>query len=290
VRFSKYQALGNDYIVIDAADVAANLTPRRIRHICHRHFGVGSDGILLGSMVAGVGGYHLRIFNPDGSEAEKSGNGIRIFCKYLWEQGRVGSEPFVVLTKGGQARCRVRQGGKIVTVEMGKVSFDSRQIPVTGDDREVLNESIAVGGKRFRYCAATVGNPHCVMLGAEVSKEETCQYGPLIETDARFPHRTNVQFMETVDRGNVRIEIWERGAGYTLASGSSASAAAAVAFRLGLCDAGITVHMPGGRVGITVGEDYAITMTGPAARVFEGVLPDFAATVRTSERSCHDRL
>jgi len=272
VKFQKYQALGNDYIVIDAADIGVNLTPGRIRHICHRHYGIGSDGILVGSVAEDGDRYGLRILNPDGSEAEKSGNGIRIFCKYLWDQGVVGCEPFEVRTKGGLVRCRVHRGGKNVTVEMGEVSFDSQKIPVTGDAREVLNESIVVGGKAFRYCAATIGNPHCVIRGTEISKEETCKYGPLIETNARFPHRTNVQFMEILDRSNIRIEIWERGAGYTLASGSSGSAAAAVAFRLRLCDPRITVHMPGGRLRITVSADYAITMTGPVAKVFEGVI------------------
>jgi len=272
VKFCKYQALGNDYIVIDAADIGVNLTPRRIRHICHRNFGIGSDGILVGSVSADGDGYRLRIYNPDGSEAEKSGNGIRIFCKHLWDRGAVGLRPFEMRTKGGAVRCRVHRGGRNVTVAMGRVSFDSQAIPVTGARREVLNESIVVGGKTFRYCAATIGNPHCVILVTRVSKEETCKYGPLLETDARFPQRTNVQFMEARDGSNLRIEIWERGAGYTLASGSSASAAAAIAFRLGLCDARVTVHMPGGRVGISVAEDYGITMSGPATRVFTGVI------------------
>jgi diaminopimelate epimerase len=270
VRFHKYQALGNDYIVIDVADIAANLTRARIRRICDRHFGIGSDGMLVGTLPADGKPRSLRIFNPDGSEAEKSGNGIRIFCKYLWDRGVVGIEPFEVHTRGGVVRCRVHRGGRSITVEMGKVSFDSRQIPVTGGRREALNERIVVGGKEFRYCAATVGNPHCVVLGTAVSRDEARKYGPLIETDARFPHRINVQFMEILDRANIRIEIWERGAGYTLASGSSASAAAAVAFRLRLCDGRITVHMPGGKLGISVSPDYAITMTGPAEKVFEG--------------------
>jgi diaminopimelate epimerase len=129
-----------------------------------------------------------------------------------------------------------------------------------------------IGGASFEYCAATVGNPHCVILCREISKELARKYGPLIETDARFPNRTNVQFLQVIDRENIRIEIWERGAGYTLASGSSSTAAAAVAHRLGLCDSAITVHMPGGRLSISVTPTFSATMTGPVTRVCEGVM------------------
>jgi diaminopimelate epimerase len=131
---------------------------------------------------------------------------------------------------------------------------------------------MGISGIMFEYCAATVGNPHCVILGENPSPELARHYGPLIETDSRFPHRTNVQFLEVIDRQNIRIEIWERGAGYTLASGSSSTAAAAVAYRLGLCDSAITVHMPGGELAIRFSQDFAATMTGPVTRVCQGVI------------------
>jgi diaminopimelate epimerase len=272
MRYYKYHALGNDYIVINPADLDGELSSLQIRLICHRNYGLGSDGILLGPMKAENADFGLRIFNPDGSEAEKSGNGLRIFSRCLWDQGLVQENPFTVLTLGGKVESRVHPGGRHVTVEMGQVSFDSTRIPVTGAPREVLNETIVVQGRPWLFSAATIGNPHCVLLREEVSEEETRTLGPLIETNPLFPNRTNVQFMKVLDRSNIRIEIWERGAGYTLASGSSSSAAAAVARRLGLCGSAIVVHMPGGKLDIRVSEDFYIQMTGPVTKVSEGTL------------------
>ncbi len=274
MRFAKYHALGNDYLVIDPKDVPAPLTVARVRRVCHRNFGIGSDGILLGPLPSEAAAFGLRIYNPDGSEAEKSGNGLRIFSRYLWDRGLVGAEPFAIETPGGVVSATVMEGGRQVRVEMGRVSFWSDAIPVAGGKREVINESVEVRGRRFTFCAATVGNPHCVVPLAEVSEGLAREYGPALETHAMFPRRTNVQFLQVLDRGSIRIEIWERGAGYTLASGSSSSAAAAVAHRLGLCDRSITVHMPGGQIAIEIGEGYEIRMTGPVTRVGEGVLAE----------------
>jgi len=136
----------------------------------------------------------------------------------------------------------------------------------------VLNETMTVEGEELRFCAATVGNPHCVVLRTDVSEEEAKRLGPFIEKDSRFPNRTNVQFMKVLDRSHIQIEIWERGAGYTLASGSSSSAAAAVAYRLGLCRGQITVCMPGGELDIRISEDFSIQMTGPVTKIAEGTL------------------
>jgi diaminopimelate epimerase len=188
----------------------------------------------------------------------------------IYDRGLVHDAPFTIETLGGTVICHIQDYRKNVTVEMGEVSFLSTSIPVTGEEREVLREHMELDGARFEYCAATVGNPHCVILSENISPEITRQYGPLIETDSRFSHRTNVQFLEILDRRNIRIEIWERGAGYTLASGSSSTAAAAVAFKLGLCDSAITVHMPGGELAIGVNDDFTVTMTGPVTRVCEG--------------------
>lgn len=272
MQFFKYHALGNDYIVLNPTDTEGELTPSQIKSICHRNYGVGSDGILLGPLETSECDFALRIFNPDGSEAEKSGNGLRIFSRYLWDEGLVQEEPFTILTAGGRVRCQVYAGGKSVTIDMGRVSFDSAQIPLEGPPREVLNERILVDGKELTFCAATIGNPHCVILRDEVSADEARRWGPLIENDARFPNRTNVQFMKVLDRANIQIEIWERGAGYTLASGSSSSAAAAVAHRLGFCDSHIAVHTPGGKIDITVSSDFSISMTGPVTKIAEGTI------------------
>ena len=281
MKFFKYHALGNDYLVIDPQDWPSPLTPLQIKVICHRNFGVGSDGILLGPLPSDQARFALRIFNPDGSEAEKSGNGLRIFSRYLWDRKRVKDEEFDIQTPGGVVRSRVLDGGKTVRVEMGQVSFQSDRIPMTGPPREVINEKIAVGGRTFTFCAATIGNPHCVIPLPEISAELARQYGPLLETDAHFPKRTNVQFLKVLDPKNIQIEIWERGAGYTLASGSSSSAAAAVAHRLGFCDQSIAVHMPGGKLSIEIGDGFSILMTGPVTKVSEGTISAeiFALTI-----------
>jgi len=270
--FSKYHALGNDYIVIDPKDLAAPLTVEQVKLICHRNFGVGSDGILLGPSPSKIAKCALRIFNPDGSEAEKSGNGLRIFSRYLWDKKIVRNAEFQIETPGGVVHSTVMDKGRVVRVEMGKISFWSDEIPVAGPRREVINEPIHLRGQQFMFCAATVGNPHCVLPLPKISPELAKQLGPLLETHARFPNRTNVQLMKVIDRNNIQLEIWERGAGYTLASGSSSSAAAAVAHRLGLCDRDITVHMPGGQIRIEIGDDFAIRMTGGVTKVCDGVM------------------
>lgn len=268
MHFSKYHALGNDYLVLDPADAPQCPSAEDTIRICHRNFGLGSDGILYGPEKTDEADFGLRILNPDGSEAEKSGNGLRIFSRYLFDTGRAGEEPFTVMTLGGKVTCQVRDGGNEIEVEMGKVSFHSDDIPVVGEPREVLAEPVEINGQSWTTYAATIGNPHVVLPMEQVNKKLACELGPELETmTARFPNRTNVQLLQVLDRNNIRIEIWERGAGYTLASGSSSSAAAAVAHKMGACDADITVHCPGGDIGIRIGEDYAITMVGPATRV-----------------------
>ena len=274
MKFHKYHALGNDYIVLDPAEIGGLPSTEAVRRICHRNFGVGSDGILFGPSETSEADFGLRIFNPDGSEAEKSGNGLRIFARYLWDCGKVGSEAFTILTPGGVVEAKVSEDGTSVTIEMGRVSFDSTKIPVAGPALEVIDEVIEVEGEEIKFCAATIGNPHCVIVCDEVSEAQARRLGPAIENDERFPNRTNVQFMKVLDRGNIRIEIWERGAGYTLASGSSSCAAAAVAHRLGLCDSHITVHMPGGELAVRVNDDYSVTMTGPVTKVADGEMSD----------------
>lgn len=274
MKFHKYHALGNDYIVLDPAEIGGLPGVEAIRRICHRNFGVGSDGILFGPSETSEADFALRIFNPDGSEAEKSGNGLRIFARYLWDCGKVGLEVFTVSTPGGVVEAKVSEGGRCVTVEMGRVSFQSSEIPVAGAAREVVDEVIEVGGEEITFCAATIGNPHCVIVCDEVSEAQARRLGPAIENDERFVNRTNVQFMKVLDRANIRIEIWERGAGYTLASGSSSCAAAAVARKLGLCDSDMTVHMPGGKLSVRINDDFSATMTGPVTRAADGTICD----------------
>jgi diaminopimelate epimerase len=298
--FTKYHALGNDYIVIDPKNLAAPLTTEQVKTICHRNFGVGSDGILLGPLPSTTAKCALKIYNPDGSLAEKSGNGVRIFSRYLWDTKFVGNDEFALQTDGGIVRSTVFDGGKMARVEMGKVSFDSEKIPVTGAKREVINEKISGGGREFVFCAATIGNPHCVVVGRAspdvpgsagvppasvqtqlaagtaalpaISEAMAKEFGPLLEVHPNFPRKTNVQFLKVLDRANIQIEIWERGAGYTLASGSSSSASAAVAHKLGLVDKNVSVHCPGGVIEIEIREGFDILMTGSVTKVSDGVI------------------
>jgi len=263
-HYVKSHGLGNDYIVIDPANVPFAVTPEAVRLICDRHRGVGSDGILLVSPGGGAD-FGLRIFNPDGSEAEKSGNGARIFAKFLREHGYTDEDRFTLDTPGGRVTCALeREDGRVarVTVDMGKPRFDAL-------------DSIEVDGRRLEVTSVSIGNPHCVVIVPDLTKIDVHALGPKIERHPAFPKRTNVQFAEIVSRSEVRILIWERGAGYTLASGSSSCAVAAACQRKGLTDRDVTVSMPGGQLAITIADDGEIRMRGPVEEICAGDLsPD----------------
>lgn len=269
MRFHKYQALGNDYLVLEPEGVEASAPV--VRALCDRRLGVGADGVLIEAATTD-GRLAVRILNPDGSEAEKSGNGLRIFARYLWDAHRVAGEPFEVATLGGPVRCQVRDGGRTVFVAMGAARFDGAAIPVLGPDREVVDEAIEVAGERLRVTAVSLGNPHCVVFVEAPTEALARRLGPALEAHPLFPRRTNVQFARVVDRRRIAMEIWERGAGYTLASGSSACAVAAAAVRLGRCDPQVTVAMPGGELAIGVGAGFEVTLVGPVAKVAEGTV------------------
>jgi len=272
VQFTKYHGLGNDYLVMEPSAISAERALALAPRICHRNYGVGSDGILLGPLPSAAADFALRIINPDGSEAEKSGNGLRIFARYLHDTRRVGDAPFRIATAGGVALARVYPERGLIRMGMGRASFDSETVGVAGSKREVVAEPMQFAGLTLSCTCVSVGNPHCVISGVEVSEEKARTLGPQVERDPRFRNRTNVQLLEVIDGHNIRIQIWERGAGYTLASGSSASAAACAARRLDLCEARVTVHMPGGALEVEIGADYEVTQTGPATRVAEGAI------------------
>ncbi len=270
VHFKKYHGLGNDYIVIDPNINDVKMSPESIRLICDRNFGVGSDGILYGPIKSGDIP-ELRIFNPDGSEAEKSGNGLRIFAKYLFESKYVDKKNFSIKTLGGIVEVEIKDDtANLIKIGMGKVTFLSTEIPVTGKRREVVNEPLEVNGVEYIVTCLSIGNPHCVIPTANVSEEKARQLGPFVENHEMFPNRINMQLLKVIDRDNIEIRIWERGAGYTLASGSSSCAAAAAAHKLGLVDRTINVKMPGGNLLIEIGDNKEIYMTGPVEGVFEG--------------------
>ncbi len=267
MKFHKYQALGNDYIVINPRETNVTLNREIIQWMCDRQIGIGADGVLYGPVVINKQ-LQLRIFNPDGSEAEKSGNGLRIFARYLWDHNMVQEETFTIQTLSGSVTAQMLENGERVGITMGTVSFQAVDIPVTG---EVINKQLEADGRVFTYSAATIGNPHCVIIVEELSPELAKRFGPFIEKNTKFLHRTNVQFVKVIDRNTIQIEIWERGAGYTLASGSSSVAAAAVTFKLKLCNNVITVKMPGGELQTTLTDDFMATIEGPVIAVYDGV-------------------
>ncbi len=265
LRLRKYHGLGNDYLVLEAGGpVDAALA----RALCARHRGVGADGVLEPLGPAGDGAFGLRIWNPDGSVAEKSGNGLRIFARWLVDR-RGAPADLRVAPPGGVVRCRVDDAA--ITVEMGRATFDPAAIPAA---RPLLREAIEVEGARLRVTAVGVGNPHCVVFlddvagaGTDLDALPWRAWGRQLERSPLFPNRTNVQFVAVRDRATLEIRIWERGAGETEASGSSACAVAAAAARLGRADREVRVLAPGGALAVRVGEDFALTLRGPVAEV-----------------------
>ncbi len=271
-RFSKYQALGNDMVMIDPAVCAIPMTPENIRLICHRHFGVGADGICYGPLPDAPLPNTMRFFNPDGSEAEKSGNGLRVFARYLWDTALVTASPFSISINGETLAARVLdKAARRIAIGMGRLAFTAVNHPIT------FNE------QTWPVTAVSIGNPHCVIFTEQLEQIHTL--GPLIENAPQFPHRANVQLVKIIDRHNIQIEIWERGAGYTLASGSSSSAAAGAAARLGHCASPVTVHMPGGAAQVFIDEDWQVELVGEVTAVYQAVFaPDLFKQLLLSER------
>jgi diaminopimelate epimerase len=260
--FWKGHGLGNDYLVVDPRELSFRLSRRAVRALCERHTGIGADGVLAlaPSRAADFG---VRIYNPDGSEAEKSGNGLRIFARFLHDTGRTRKRRFSVETRGGVVGIELSRGASHADVEMGRASFRS----------SAPDAPIRVAGRSLRFTGVSLGNPHCVLFRARGwDAEELRALGPRIERHRLFPRRTNVQLAAPRGRHALDVLVWERGAGETLASGSSACAAAAAGVRRGLVVSPVRVHMPGGRLDVAVGEDFDLRLSGPVAAVASGRL------------------
>lgn len=220
------------------------------------------DGVLEGPVIK-EDRMHVKVWNPDGSESETSGNGVRIFAKYLKDAGYIQKKNFKLYTRYGEAAVTfLNEDGSRLRVSMGKISFWSDEIPVTGEKREVINEDMVFGRTLYPVTCVSVGNPHCVIPMREISKNIVCKIGDYSECAKYFPHRINTQIMKVIDKENIAIEIYERGAGYTLASGTGACAAAAVAHKLGMTNNKVIVHMPGGDLQVEVEDDGTVFMTG----------------------------
>lgn len=268
----KYHGLGNDYLIYDPARNEVPLNEKRVRLICNRNFGVGADGILEGPLYDQED-LDVRIWNPDGSLAEKSGNGIRIFAKYMKDHGYVEKKQVTLRTEGGAVKVQfLNEVGGRLTVSMGKLSFWSDEIPVAGERREVVNETMVFNDIPYKTSCVSVGNPHCVIFLKEISKQIVTRIGRHSEAASYFPERINTTIMNVIDRTHIQIETYERGAGYTLASGTSCCAAAGVAYRMGLVDPKTYVQMPGGTMEIEITEDGMVLMTGEVRYVAKMIL------------------
>lgn len=269
--------LGNEYIILDSANIHFQLTKQAIMRLCNIHFGIGSDGIVL-KVPSDKADFGFRVYNPDGSEAEKSGNGLRIFCKYLYDYGFSKTKQFSVetLTDVVYADIVEEENGKamLIRVEMGKAIFASRDIPVDSEKPEFIGQIIKVGDKEFEVNCVSVGNPHCVVIKQELDEKEIRKYGPLLENHPLFPNRINVQFAKALSDHDAQILIWERGAGFTLASGSSSCAASSILVKRGLVKGDLTMHMLGGTLKIQIDNDWNIRMTGEVREIAKGVLSD----------------
>ncbi len=272
----KSHSLGNDYIVLNSKTIGFKLTKDVIQRICNRNYGIGADGLLM-SVDSSKADFGLRIYNPDGSEAEKSGNGIRIFADYLYGMEFTGKKKFSIEVGGSVVRCviktvRGKNDVKDILVEMGKASFDPDSIPVKFDGKETLDMSIFIEGRELIFSAVSIGNPHAVFIVDDLDSMDIKKIGPLIENNPMFPNRINVQFAQVVDRENIMIEIWERGAGHTLASGSSSCGAVSVLNRKDMVDDKVNVHMPGGTLVVSIDRNSMIRLRGPVARIACGML------------------
>ena len=268
IVLEKYHGLGNDYLVFDPNKNELELNEANVKMICNRNVGLGSDGILEGPLL----GEHLavKIWNPDGSVAEKSGNGVRIFAKYLKDAGYVQKKNYELMTDGGIVEITyLNEEGRRLRISMGKLSFVSEEIPVIGERREVINEDMVFGNNLYPATCVSVGNPHCVIPMQEISKELVCKIGVHSESARYFPERVNTEIMKVTDRNNIAIETYERGAGYTMATGTGACAAAAVAYKLGLTENKMRVHMPGGDLQVEIADDWNVYITGDVFYIAE---------------------
>ncbi|NMG43301.1 diaminopimelate epimerase [Aromatoleum toluvorans] len=270
LRFAKMHGLGNDFVVIDAVRQHVDLTPGRVRFLADRHFGVGCDQLLVVEPATQAGvDFRYRIFNADGGEVEQCGNGARCFVRFVHEQGLTAKREIRVETKSGVIAPRLEDSG-LVTVDMGVPVFEPARVPFVSDSEAVV-QPLDVGGTAVAITAVSMGNPHAVQVVADVDAAPVAAQGPLIENHARFPARVNAGFMQVADEHRIRLRVYERGAGETLACGTGACAAVVAGIRRGLLASPVRVETRGGELEIAwggVGEP--VLMTGPAVTVFAG--------------------
>lgn len=276
LEFSKYQATGNDFILIDDMESMISLSPEQVRLLCDRHYGIGADGLII-ARKSPVADAYMLFYNSDGSIAEMCGNGIRCFAKFLYDQGIVNKKTMSIETKAGVKEVELffERGNAIgARVKMGKVSFLGKDIPTTlvGPDEEAVEVPLKVDGIELIVTCVSVGNPHCVVLVDEVERIKLDKIGPLIENHNAFPNRTNVEFATIVSPNHIKVRVWERGAGATLACGTGAVATAAAACRSGMCSYPVRIDLPGGHLFVEFDDEKNAHLEGVAEHVFNGFL------------------
>ena len=269
LKFTKMQGLGNDFVVIDAVNQSVCLSPAQRRLLADRHFGVGCDQILLVEGAVGDADFRYRIYNADGGEVEQCGNGARCFVRYVHDRGMTQKNEIRVETSGGLIIPRLEANGE-VSVNMGMPKFEPQQIPFIAEKR-AMTYSIDISGRQVEISAVSLGNPHAVQLVEDVDGAPVITEGALIESHPSFPKRVNAGYMQVVDRTHIRLRVYERGAGETLACGTGACAAVVIGIERGLLQSTVQVNMRGGELTIRwEGEGQPVWMTGPAVTVFDG--------------------
>lgn len=282
MRFTKMHGLGNDFVLVDCVrampeGVHEAALPELARRVCDRHFGVGADGLVL-ALPSEVADFRMRIFNPDGTEPEHCGNAIRCFARFVHELGYTRGHDLTVETIGRINALEIISApgaGDAVRVDMGEPVFRRGAIPIQGPpDGEAIDEPLEVGGRTLRVTALSMGNPHAVTFVEDLNAFPFGTFGPILEGHPAFPSRVNAEFIQVLGPAELRMRVWERGAGETLACGTGACASLVAAARTGRTGRKAVVHLRGGDLLIEWGDDNRVAMTGPAAAVFEGTLLD----------------
>jgi diaminopimelate epimerase len=276
MRFIKMHGIGNDYVYVDCFRETVTVPEKLAVRISDRHFGVGGDGLIL-ILPSGKADVKMRMFNADGSEAQMCGNGIRCLAKYVFESGISRQPEITVETLAGVLRLQLfSTNGAVekVKVNMGMPRLRRQDIPMLGDGDRVLGEQLTAGDREFAVTCVSMGNPHCVIYVDDVAKFPVAHYGPLLERHPQFPQRTNVEWIEWINRREIRQRTWERGSGETLACGTGACAATVASILNGKTERAVTIHLLGGDLEVEWADDNHVYMTGPAVEVFRGEWPE----------------
>ena len=275
IKFTKMQGLGNDYVYMDAIHQKIENESSLAQFVSNRHFGIGSDGLIL-ICKSDVADFKMRMFNSDGSEAEMCGNGIRCVGKFVYDKGLTDKTTVTIETLAGIKTLELNtKEGKVETVkvDMGEPILSPKEIPVISDEEPVKNLMLEAEGRKFKFTCVSMGNPHAITEVENTEKFDVEKYGKVLEVDKAFPNKTNVEFIQIIDKNHVKMRVWERGAGETLACGTGACATAVACYLNGKTDRNVEVELLGGKLFIEWNEENNhIYMIGPAVTVFEGEL------------------